>query len=741
MGFFGAVHSSGSKVTDIWSYWRFHVKKGYFTSLLENLQDFYPRNIFDEQKKIILKAHIYNNLNKSEFSNELFEIYGSKFPLLADYSQYRIVLNLFQKDLTEEKRLIDIGTRFIEDYPQSAFLTRVQHMLVQTFYKQSECQASLNTLESYEESNQKLTSAQNRLDQWVKGNCLVRLNKKDKGIEVLKELWEITSDPKLVLDIESLLKKLNITYKKEEVLRRARFLKRLARHDKALELITTLISRVDCHTDCLKLEASLFFSNKQYDKSVKAYQFLYGMLKESRYLYLSCRSHARAGNTQGALSCYAEFDRQKKISPFLRMAAYYFRAQLLADEERWAEASSFFERVISYKRNNLLVQRAYWTLGWINLHSGNYEKAIPYFKSLMKRGPDGVEKGQGTYWLAKTYLKLGRKQEATQLYDKLRRDSPLSYYGVLSQNRVNELTHKIDLDSLPPFSSPERKPPMQIDLNEKELFSGSSLIQERLYLLQIKELAAIGLMEDARYLLNLLLKERKFSPRILAQLYLEVQDYYQAIQLAYSQLGYDQTRFPKTNKEWFYWNILYPQAYAAWVEPLADKYSFNPYVLWAIMRSESLFRETIVSNAGAKGLLQIMPYTGKKLAEKLKLSAFDLDQLVIPEVNILLSSKYIHDLIFKMDGHLIFTIGAYNAGPHKVTRWMNQFQTSELDEFIERVPYVETRKYLMKNIHFLAVYTYLYHPNDSRFRVANVVHKTPNPLLNPDKENWDYEIH
>ena len=71
---------------------------------------------------------------------------------------------------------------------------------------------------------------------------------------------------------------------------------------------------------------------------------------------------------------------------------------------------------------------------------------------------------------------------------------------------------------------------------------------------------------------------------------------------------------------------------------------------------------------------------------------------------------------------------------------MEQFRTQNLDEFIERIPFVETREYIMKNIQHLAAYTYLYHPKDPRFRVANNVHTEPNPLLDSNEERWDYDL-
>jgi hypothetical protein len=323
----------------------------------------------------------------------------------------------------------------------------------------------------------------------------------------------------------------------------------------------------------------------------------------------------------------------------------------------------------------------------------------------------GLEKGEGAYWAARTLYKMGRTREAIDTYQRVQREGPLSYYGVLAQNRVDELVPDAEKNSTTDRGFLTRFNPLPQENADREFLVHFSTTELRTYFLQIKALSEIGLIEDARrvmrhllylharqpdvrkvgsvtqFLVNRLVHDNKLPHTLMLQLLLMVQDYYNVIQLAYTRLGYDQSRFPDSEKEAYLWNMLYPRPYQAWIEPLSKQYHLTPYLLWAIMRSESMFREQIVSQAGAIGLLQVMPNTGTRLAEKLQLRNFSTDQLYVPYVNILLSSRYLHDLLYKMDGNLAFTVAAYNAGPHRVRRWMEQFRTQNL----VRLAFVESR--------------------------------------------------
>ena len=120
--------------------------------------------------------------------------------------------------------------------------------------------------------------------------------------------------------------------------------------------------------------------------------------------------------------------------------------------------------------------------------------------------------------------------------------------------------------------------------------------------------------------------------------------------------------------------------------------SASPFLVAAIMREESGFNPLALSSAGAMGLMQIMPETGKNLARKAGNKTFKPDQLLDPDVSIRLGGLYLGQLYKRFKGNIVLTIASYNAGPTAVRRWAKKMKMDK-DEFVESIPYKETRRY------------------------------------------------
>jgi soluble lytic murein transglycosylase len=148
-----------------------------------------------------------------------------------------------------------------------------------------------------------------------------------------------------------------------------------------------------------------------------------------------------------------------------------------------------------------------------------------------------------------------------------------------------------------------------------------------------------------------------------------------------------------------------PEAYANEVARVARKYRLDPDLLFAVMRVESVFQRRIISHAGAIGLMQIMPRTGRLIADKLGLQDTSAVDLLDPRFNLELSGWYLSSLIERMDGRLPLAIASYNGGPHNVRRWIDQYgQHVPLDAFLERIPFTETKRYVRRVLGYYGKY-------------------------------------
>ncbi|MCY0992459.1 lytic transglycosylase domain-containing protein [Nannocystis sp. ILAH1] len=155
----------------------------------------------------------------------------------------------------------------------------------------------------------------------------------------------------------------------------------------------------------------------------------------------------------------------------------------------------------------------------------------------------------------------------------------------------------------------------------------------------------------------------------------------------------------------------HPRAFREAVEREATARAFDPTHLWALMYTESRFRRHVVSSSGARGAIQIMPWTGQQLAARLG-ESFDVDALFDEEHNVRLSAYYFAELLHKFHGQAALAYASYNGGPFNVARWLAaKGSTSaplELDVFIAEIPFRETANYTRRVLEVQAAYALMY---------------------------------
>jgi soluble lytic murein transglycosylase len=154
--------------------------------------------------------------------------------------------------------------------------------------------------------------------------------------------------------------------------------------------------------------------------------------------------------------------------------------------------------------------------------------------------------------------------------------------------------------------------------------------------------------------------------------------------------------------------LAYPLGNPLWINRHAESRNLDPALLSAVILEESRFDPQALSVAGARGLMQIMPGTGKDIAKSLKVRPYGDQQLYDPELNIRFGSWYLARLLEEFGGKAHLAVAAYNAGPRAVRDWLARFPGVAEDEFVERIPYAETRNYVVRVLTSRQVYKILY---------------------------------
>jgi soluble lytic murein transglycosylase len=195
----------------------------------------------------------------------------------------------------------------------------------------------------------------------------------------------------------------------------------------------------------------------------------------------------------------------------------------------------------------------------------------------------------------------------------------------------------------------------------------------------------------------------------LSQLYHQAQGYAESLRLLHLYKDFT-TKQKEKDLSAKFWKLFFPLAYKEAILAYAKLREVDPFFVNGIIRQESLFDSQALSPAGARGLMQIMPATGKKLYPNTILKKpFETEALFDPDMNIRLGVKYVSQLNKRFGRNGTHILISYNAGPHVLKKWLKRFgHFSDQDVFIESIPYPETRRYVKHVLRNLGIYKALY---------------------------------
>jgi soluble lytic murein transglycosylase len=178
-----------------------------------------------------------------------------------------------------------------------------------------------------------------------------------------------------------------------------------------------------------------------------------------------------------------------------------------------------------------------------------------------------------------------------------------------------------------------------------------------------------------------------------AQIYTSYGETYRAMRSLKRALPYAATASIKSIPL-VYWRILFPKPWWDTIKSESAKNNLDPYLVLSLMRQESEFDPSVVSYANAYGLMQLLPAVGKQLAHEEGISHFETFQLLDPEMNIRLGTRYLRQMLEKFGGVQEYALAAYNAGDSRVVDWQSAGPYHGMDEFVESIPFTQTRDYV-----------------------------------------------
>jgi soluble lytic murein transglycosylase len=449
-----------------------------------------------------------------------------------------------------------------------------------------------------------------------------------------------------------------------------------------------------------------YFRLKQYSKAVENLDLVVrssrneGMAEKS--LFSLFQTLIRSGRREEALRIHDLLQASYPRSSFLPQALY-LKASLYEDRGEPDKAVSLYLAVADRFPQSPFRSPALWNAGWVRFQKKDWAAALQAWERLKKAEPHFRWMEKTLYWSGKALEKIDRKEEAEEQYQQLLREYPASYYSQLISSR-----------GLEPRASPGPVPILQERLlSSVEEMKTNSPGPKSIHLEKGRLLARLSLTPWAIDELEAA-EEEGAAPEDkwieVSRLYRESEEYYRSNLLVRKKFALKPLSSRSTEKEKTLYLLAYPLGNPSLVNQYAQLQNLDSALLSALILEESRFQVQAVSPAGARGLMQVMPQTGRQIAKELKVRPFSEDQLFDPAINIRLGSRYFARMLEEFEGKVHLALAAYNAGPQAVRKWLASGLSSAEDEFVENIPYLETRNYVIRVIGSAQVYRLLYCP-------------------------------
>jgi len=428
--------------------------------------------------------------------------------------------------------------------------------------------------------------------------------------------------------------------------------------------------------------ADLLFRLRRYPAAERAYAGLPG--REARFW--RARSLARSGRVEASIAAFESLARGRDVLAF---RARFLAGTLWAEREP-ARAAAHYAAVASRAPAVSQRREAEWRLGWAAFRAGRFVEAERRLREMVADTPDPLDALRGRYWRARAAIAAGDTGGSAALAA-LAREFPMTYYGWRAARALGQE---------PGFGTTGPPPPPDA--------TGPSQVPERT-VARARILIEAGLAEDAAR--ELAAEAERVRGRrgrlLLAGLLQDAGDFHRAQRLVVDAYLLDLARGPGSGGIDLWW-AAWPTAFGPAVQRAVAGRAVDAPLLYAVMREESGYRPKVRSVVGARGLAQIMPETGRRLAAQLGEASFDPDELFVPDRNLQLAGLYLESLLARFDGRASAAIASYNAGPAAVSRWIAADPELPDDEWVEAIPYDQTRKYVKRVLRSRYAYEVLY---------------------------------
>ncbi len=390
--------------------------------------------------------------------------------------------------------------------------------------------------------------------------------------------------------------------------------------------------------------------------------------------------------------------RQYPQSPWTERLLYLVATYYDVDN-RTDELQAAYSEISSRFPGGMYAERVSWKLAFCAWTRQRYQGALAGFSRHLQFWPDSDSAAGCAYWMGRCYEKLGDYLNALRLYQRARELANSSYYGRLAQDAAEAISQK----------------------GAGTRYAGSDAgIQKALTLLENMKHAPVVIprpagpaalaVERARQLLAADLPEQAVSelrfagtrfrqdkaiPFLTARIQKDRGNYLASI-AAIGRAFPTYALLPASSLPAEVSELLFPAPYLDLVRNYSAANRLDPAIVLGLIRQESAFMADAKSRADARGLMQVLPATGRQLARQAGIRRYATSGLFQPDTNIALGTRQLSSLLELFGGKIELALAGYNAGPQRARRWQAAFGEDDMAELVESIPLAETREYVKK---------------------------------------------
>jgi soluble lytic murein transglycosylase len=405
----------------------------------------------------------------------------------------------------------------------------------------------------------------------------------------------------------------------------------------------------------------------------------------ARRLYLLMELARNRDDLSDQKSIVAEMESRFPHSQWLAEALYSSGNMYLLRRE-YAPAVEYYIYLATRFPDTKNASAAHWRAGWLSYRQGLLSEAARLFDEQIRLYPGAKETASALYWRGRLYETVDHKPaQAAANYRTLVRVYQHYFYAQMARQRLAALGNTPTVIEAQPQLD-RIQPPDVPALDE-------SFPEDSPHLAKARLLANAGLNDYIAQEIAADPDSASWSALAEAQIYASYGETFRAMRALKRALPTAATA-PIKSVPMAYWRILFPEPYWETIQAESAKNDLDPYLVASLIRQESEFNPSAVSKANAYGLMQMLPSVGKAMAREEGIQHFESFQLLDPATNIRLGTRYLRKTLDKFGGVAEYALAAYNAGDGRVSDWQAAGPYQGIDEFVESIPFTETREYV-----------------------------------------------